>query len=440
MYNYTHENHFKFGYNDEYFNLRKSPTDIWNVTYGRCKRQPGNFREECVHAAKLIRQNTNSDIYVLLSGGLDSEIVARSFIEADIDITCIIGRFNGFMNEHDIRYAINFCIEYEVKYEFLDINIIDFWKYKLYKYASSTGCISPQLPIVMYIADQVDGHAVLGSGECYLVQNHLHVFELWEKEKIASWYRHFLINNKEGTPGFFQYTPELMLSFINDKIITEIKDKCEGVSTYYEKTKLYKEYWPELKDRKIYTGFEKYEELDYNLYRPYLEAKFGHYNQVAKTNISKLKDMLSPIICEEVSIDEVKPFKKKFIDEGLDFVDGVRPNVEKLQWFRATINGEVVGFRAVERFKGNVILLRNGYTFPKHRRKKVHTTLMKYIVDNIGLNDETSVNVALSDHTPSNIYLSKRYINKGFYHRKTVQHDDHSLKVFTCKYGDLKWK
>ncbi len=239
MKNLTYKNHFKFGYNGEYFNLRKSPDDIWNVQYGRCKRESFDFRSECINAAKLIYESTDLPIYILLSGGIDSEIVARSFIDANIPITCIIARFDGHLNEDDIRYAFKFCTKYDIPYEVYDINIIDFWKNSLMKYAIKTNCISPQLPVIMWLSDQVNGHVVLGSGECYVAKNGKSIWELWEKEKIASWYRHFLVNNMEGTPGFFQYTPEIMLSFITDQVISDMIELNHESSSYYEKNKIY---------------------------------------------------------------------------------------------------------------------------------------------------------------------------------------------------------
>ena len=88
----TYKNHFKFGYNSDWYNLRQSEEDIWHIKYGRCERDPLDFRSECVNAAKLIRESTNLPIYVCFSGGVDSEIVVRSFMEANITTTCLAGK------------------------------------------------------------------------------------------------------------------------------------------------------------------------------------------------------------------------------------------------------------------------------------------------------------------------------------------------------------
>ena len=35
-----------------------------------------------------------------------------------------------------------------------------------------------------------------------------------EREKIAAWYRHAMLTDRPAIPGYFQYTPEVMLSFL----------------------------------------------------------------------------------------------------------------------------------------------------------------------------------------------------------------------------------
>ena len=436
MKNLTHENHFQFGYNGEYFNQRKSPSDTWNVKYGRCKRKPDNFRAECVNAAKLIKESTTKDIYVLLSGGVDSEIVARSFIEADIPITCLIARFNDDMNEHDISYAFDFCDEYNVKYIIIDINIYDFWKKDLYKYASMSKCISPQLILPMWLSDQVDGYTIIGAGECYMVQNFYHEFELWEKEKIASWYRHYMINDKEGCPGFFQYTPELMLSFISDDIINNIEDRVEGYSTYFEKNEVYHHHWSTLKKRLIFTGFEKFKNLDYNICRPYLENKFGEYNGVHKTNVDDLKDILSPIECNKCSQDLIMQYHNLYEVEGMTLKRNPYSIILKYTYYYvAIINNQIAGFTCMDFLSDDTVYVHGAYTFPKFRGQGINRSLWNFKMKDLESTPNMLIRAINPDWLPDASFQKEMLERKGFVH--TSNRPD-GAPVLTVKYKELK--
>jgi len=435
MKTYTYKNHFKFGYNNNYFNQRTSHDDIWNVKYGRCEKFPLDFRSECVRAAKLIRKSTTKDIYVLLSGGVDSEIVARSFIEADIPITCLIARFNEDMNEHDISYAFDFCIEYNQIYEVMDIDIFDFWQNQLYQYAEISKCISPQLLLPMWLSDQVDGYTIIGAGECYMVQNSDCEFELWEKEKISSWYRHYMLNDKEGCPGFFQYTPELMLSFIYE-IQNNIQHKGEGYSTYYEKNKIYHRYWEDLKERNIYTGFEKFENIDYNLYRPYLEKKFGDNNQVVKTNINDLRDNLSFIECSRCTQELIMQYHDIYEAEGMTLKRNPYGAILKYtNYYVAVINQQIAGFTCMDFLLDDSVYVHGAYTFPKFRGKGVNRVLWNFKMKDLKTTPDMLIRAINPNWLPDASFQKEMLERKGFKH--TSNRPD-GAPVLTITYKELK--
>jgi len=437
MKNLTYKNHFKFGYNGEYFNLRKSPEDKWNVKYGRCKNDPFDFRTECILAACKIKENTDLPIYILLSGGIDSEIVARSFIEANIPITCIIAFFDGFINKDDIEHALKFCTEYNIPYKIYNINIINFWKNELMKYATKTNCISPQLPVIMWLSDQVNGHVVLGSGECYIAKNEELIWELWEKEKISSWYRHFLVNNKEGTPGFFQYTPELMLSFITDQVITDMIDINNESSTYYEKNKLYNKYWKNLTERTIYTGFEKYKELDYNLYRPYLENKFNGSDGIVKTSITDLVYILSPIKCKKITREEMLQYQPYYEKENMTLLRSPYDDViETKNYFAAYINDILVALTCFDLFKGNKGgYAHSSYTFPKYRGLGAIKALWNFKMKEAEMYPDMVIHTIQAQWLPGAQTQKEMLKRKGFKH--TSNRPDNA-PVYTCIYKEMK--
>jgi len=76
----TRDNHFKFGYDDTFFVDRVRGDQKFSVTYGQCKSPIFDWRYHCTKSAEEISVTyKDKPIYVCLSGGIDSEVVVRSF-------------------------------------------------------------------------------------------------------------------------------------------------------------------------------------------------------------------------------------------------------------------------------------------------------------------------------------------------------------------------
>ncbi|MBK8202131.1 MAG: hypothetical protein IPK68_07390 [Bdellovibrionales bacterium] len=107
----THNSHFKFGYNNKPEAFRTNPEQNWWVKYGRSRRRPLSFRDECMETARTIRAKVTGDIWILFSGGVDSETVLRSFLEAGISVKIAVARYKDQINLHDISWAVLTCNE-----------------------------------------------------------------------------------------------------------------------------------------------------------------------------------------------------------------------------------------------------------------------------------------------------------------------------------------
>lgn len=313
----SHNNHFRFGYNGNAFNFRTSLDDHWQVSYGRCRRPVSNWGEECLNTARLIRQETSQPIFVLFSGGIDSEVVVQSFLKAQIPVRAAILRFKKDLNIHDISYAVIFCEQNNVPYYFFDLDIEEFFESGLaWDYADLTQSVSPQFLPTMWCMDQIDGYPVLGSGECYLVKRNesaniygvkedsfslpenlvgdLTTWDLWEKEKVAALYRFLIARNREGCAGFFQFNPENMLAFLREPILLDlVQNRMPGkISTSSSKYQIYSRHFS-LLPRPKYTGYEKIMDLD-KAFRAQLEKKYPGSNQIFRTPYPALIRNLEP--------------------------------------------------------------------------------------------------------------------------------------------------
>lgn len=299
----THNNYFRTFY---------SNNDQWSVEYSACSRKPMNFGDECLKTARLLAAAADQDIFVLFSGGIDSEVVARSFKQAALEFRVAILRFTKSYNQHDIAYAEATCEQLNIKPLYLDLDIDHFFNSgHAHNYAKLTNCYSWQLLATMWTMEHVPGYPVLGSGEPFLIRSRSrHIdwgyskyrfltepdvhdpWELWEKEKISSWYRFLAHTNKPGCAGFFQYTPEIMLAFLQDDISRSYWQNPYNLTSTDLKQPLYGKYFP-LRARPKYTGYERLDHLA-NKYQAKFAEEFAAHNQVVSIPLNKLVYLLKP--------------------------------------------------------------------------------------------------------------------------------------------------
>jgi len=276
------ENHFKFGYNHQPFTFRQTVEDNWYASYGTVTQANLDFKAACIDVAKKIRYSTKSPLYLFYSGGVDSEIMILAFLEAKINFNTVVLKFSNGYNDHDLFYALNFCKKYHIDPIIINIDIEDLFDSKGYEKYFPIYCLSPIMHTTIVGMEKVDGYPVLGSGDLFIGRNlspdDIKKYALpWEQkwllydgqyenydgnwyhresERTAGWYRYLQWRNREGCAGFFQYTPEIALSFLTDDLLKDYIKKNKIVSILSKKLEIYKRYF-DIEERPKYHGHEK---------------------------------------------------------------------------------------------------------------------------------------------------------------------------------------
>lgn len=296
----NYNNHFKWGYGDAFYPWRRSPFDRWITQYGHPSSSIQNWSQENIRAARLIGEDSKRPVWLCFSGGIDSEVMVRTFLVARVPFRVVILQFENGENQHDVYWALRCCNDLQLQYDCLRLNVKKFLQSAAaLAYADSTQCVAPEMLATMWLIDQLDGFVVLGSGECYLARepqpNYVPgespylekvPWYLHEKEIIASWYKHFLWRNRSGAPGFFQYTSEQVYAFIRDDYVQRLtaNQVIGKLSTLSSKFWIYRRYWPKLQPRQKYTGYENLRENVRDL-RTYLLARMPDIREVFKTPV-----------------------------------------------------------------------------------------------------------------------------------------------------------
>lgn len=267
-------------------------TNDYIVKLGRCENMPMDFKSEALRAAKLIAEESDN-IWISYSGGIDSEFIVRVFLEAGIDFRVATVVMKNETNDYDLQHSRNFCKSMGLKLHEFEIDLEEFYRNDLETYATATNCISPQFPVHMWLWDQLDGFIVAGHGDpIFKRKDSSWLLQIQEKEDSV--FRYAKWRNRNMAPGFYVYTPELLLSFMLEKEVSNmfIAPNVAGLKDIIQvKHSVYSKYY-DIIEREKRTGFESVNDLDIE-YRTHLKNTIpGH--GVFLQPIKELLDRLWP--------------------------------------------------------------------------------------------------------------------------------------------------
>ena len=286
-------------------------------------RTPSNWRSELELAAKEYLK-FKKPLYLGLSGGIDSEVAAISFLNAGVPFTPLIIQYEidgEVYNDHDIKYAISFCKKHKIKPLIHRVNPEELVKMatskRLAKYKQIAGIFMYAQIYMINLVEDLGGMFVGGGGEQdWRYTNEL---ELCLRSSYLTGCHYIYDNELEHWPFFHQTTPELVRAYLNIPIVKKafespkdfaMKEHCGNL-----KIKAYHKIFPELEPRKKYHGYERFMEIpifkswiqnkfqpDYRTYRiPYKEV----IGQLDKKRVTKMNPIIvttprtgSNLVCE----------------------------------------------------------------------------------------------------------------------------------------------
>lgn len=312
---YTLDNHFTFGYNNIPFAAKQDYlNDKFFCSYSRCTREPGNFKEEAIETAIQIFEQSleiEREPYIFLSGGLDSEVVVKAFMNAGLDFKTISFRYKDGLSSHEEYYINRFVNDNALDHSYYDIDPLWLLSSEAMDFCYQSTCIRsemlPHMKLMMHVWNDLNGLPILGNGDLYVGKE---INESWlckdrtlpkyewlyiEYEYIVAWFRFAIANNIVGSLGFFQHNPYITLSMIKEPFMqkcfnNELEYKLSSRST---KPIIYRKYWPDLKIKMKYHGSEKVNGICVDLNRKL--SWDLHSNDKWVMPIKEFQQLLSPL-------------------------------------------------------------------------------------------------------------------------------------------------
>jgi hypothetical protein len=292
---WTSENNwYKWWYGDSLFG-RQTGSLSWKTSYDAKVSKVGSFKEEMLRAAR----STMDHYYglnpcVFFSGGSESELVLRSYINIGAKPTVNIFRFEDHINEYDVSYAIVICDQLGIKPNIIEFNLKRFFENDAEKVSEVAQVDRPRgLPQLQFL-DYTEGFAVLGIGDPRWSRD-LTLGTPWvllDQEHDTGWDKYILNKGLPAIAQWFKWTPELVLAYteldwFKNLILNNKWTGREGVTS----TKLlgYREAYPDMLERTKKTGMEPIDEL-VNEFEKFLEKKYGGlpFRQVVPRSLEQL--------------------------------------------------------------------------------------------------------------------------------------------------------
>ena len=271
----THENHFKFGWGSGLYNFEDQTEEYW-AKFGRAAYIPTSFRAECIRAAELIGKHSESPIMICFSGGLSSEIVVKSFLEAEVPFEVVIMKLNfdneDNINYYDTKYAVDFCRDHNINVNYITVDLIDFFRNVLPDLARHYKTNNWEVLLHTQLIKQFPKHhLVMGGGDMNLRRHRNYgrnkLEGLFIEEELVS-IAAIEAAREVGATGvssrFFFHTPELMLAWLLDNDVSHwikyeaaVFNKFVNMNHWAIKPYTLYRHWPDCVIRSKVTGNER---------------------------------------------------------------------------------------------------------------------------------------------------------------------------------------
>lgn len=272
--------------NYSYFYDPNSSSNNLSVKFRHVTREVADLKTECINTAKYIQEQANGKpIYIAFSGGLDSEIVCRSFIEAGVPFTAFTLKYAKGLNVHDTWYAEKFCDAFKIPLHIEELDVYKFFNDGIEKYIEQ-GYYANKIfrYFLIYILEKINdmgGVCVGGGGETHYVFHENQLCTPFKADTLIplQWIENHGLHFME----FFRTTPEISAAYHQDELIKFLsKDP-----TYFlnpdvrlfqpEKVMLYHRLFPNMKRRQKFIGMEQILELKAEV-EARLDARFKDKN------------------------------------------------------------------------------------------------------------------------------------------------------------------
>jgi hypothetical protein len=266
MTNFTLGNHLVYSIGNRRLGYRKTSIEKYQVSIGKIDEYQyltSNYYNELIRTADSVYKELGKDLVVFLSGGTDSEIVVRNFIDIGIKPRCVTIEFKDGYNAPDVVEAEAIACDLGLALEKIPFDIKNFfYSGEAKEFGETIQCSQITYLMVYHSILKYNFPAVMG-GEALFTRN--------VTTGGSSWYYTFRENEDASAMRFsekyniplvnewFSYTPELLLYYMEDWALSALfADKYNyKLSSVSSKNAILRRLCPNIRPKIKTHGFER---------------------------------------------------------------------------------------------------------------------------------------------------------------------------------------
>lgn len=173
------------------------------------KKSNRSALENAHYTIDYIVKNYPSPYFLFLSGGVDSQAMLYAWHTSGFPYETISVTYNSSMNCHDLETLSLFSQKNNIKINYIDFDILDFFKDEYFEYIDQYRCGSPHICTYMKISEFVSEGTAIFSGS-YMDYHH----PVFVDKNNWGLYKYALKTKRSIVPYFFMETSELAYSMI----------------------------------------------------------------------------------------------------------------------------------------------------------------------------------------------------------------------------------
>ena len=260
------DNWMSYSYDDVEYGIKTSNNSQFKLLINKKVTTPiPTYKDALFNNARLMRDMYNEPFDVCLSGGIDSEVIVRTFNSLGIKFNTFIFRLEDNLNVQDVADAIDICTELNLNYKIIDFNLRSFFENDaLATFDRHPYTVLERLPRLKWI-DYLDNIPVFGDGEPYWKRQYESDYSIkspWkfvfaeESQYSNSFYARDI--GRKVISEWYEYTPEIILSYHRAPLIKQLlNDEIYGkLSCYSSRAELHRNIWPNIKNKQKLVGYE----------------------------------------------------------------------------------------------------------------------------------------------------------------------------------------
>lgn len=257
-----HNHWMTYSYNNIINGRKSTPSCDFSLHYNAAKITAQSFHQALYHNAIILEQEISPPYDVLLSGGIDSEVVVRVNHDLGISQNVYTFRYEDNLNIRDLESAKNLCDELNIKLNIIDFNVKRFIERDAYDLYHQT--YFPKIDYLTKIKwlEYLDHTPIFGNGEPYWRKinpsssNSEWMLDLIEHEfSMGLWHQY---SGRTIIGEWYLYTPDIMMTYHGESTIKKlINNEIVGkTSSWSSRYGIYRNIWPTVRNNIKLVGFE----------------------------------------------------------------------------------------------------------------------------------------------------------------------------------------